>query len=179
MGHILFYGIRTLNSQVAANADLPGLTQSMQPADQFGYEEEDMAPKAKAKAKPAARKRKESAPKKPANGTKARQEPAASDDDIIISFDTDEDEAADTDEDATPKKKRKPATETGGGPLLSPEMQAFLGVQRMNRFKVRHVGPVCDSVTFLPKAWLHGIEFRTSFCSRSDHTSTAAATLLL
>ena len=101
-----------------------------------------MPPKAKAKAKPAARQRTESAPKKPANGTKARKRPAARDndtddeEDIVVDVEDDE-------EDATPKKKRrKPATVTGGGPLLSSEMQAFLGVQRMNRFKVRHVVPI-------------------------------------
>ena len=103
-----------------------------------------MPPKAKAKAKPAVRQRTESAPKKPANGTKARKRPAARDDDT----DDDEDIVIDVenDEDATPKKKkRKPATDTAGGPLLSPEMQAFLGVQRMNRFKVRAAGSICDS----------------------------------
>ena len=142
--------------QHAASTDPPGLTPPMQSADHFDYEEEDMPPKAKAKAKPAARPRTESAPKKPANGTKARKRPAARDDDT----DDDEDIVIDVedDEDTTPKKKkRKPATDTGGGPLLSPEMQAFLGVQRMNRFKVRHVRSICDSITFLAKAWLRDI----------------------
>ena len=108
----------------------------MQPADHFDYEEEDVPPKAKAKAKPASRRTTESAPKKPSYGTKARKRPAARDEDA------DEDEDTDIDEDATPKKKkRKSAADTGGGPLLSPEMQAFLGVQRMNRFKVRWLSP--------------------------------------
>ena len=133
---------------------------SRQFADRFEYEEEDAAPKAKAKAKPAARKRTESAPKKPANGTKARKRPAARDDD------TDEDEDADTDEDKSPKKKKKrPAADTGGGPLLSPEMQAFLGVQRMNRFLVTRVGLIWYSVILLPKAWPRGIDSRGPFCS--------------
>ena len=161
--------------------DLPGLTQSTQPADHFDYEEEDVPPKAKAKAKPAARQRTESAPKKPANGTKARKRPAARDND------TDEEEdivvdVEDDEEDATPKKKRrKPATDTGGGPLLSPEMQAFLGVQRMNRFKVRHVGPICDCDNSLGKgmALWHEIQNAILQCSGSGRTSTAAAIIWL
>ena len=128
-----------------------------------------MPPKAKAKAKPAARQRTESAPKKPANGIKARKRPAARDDDT-----DDEDIVIDVedDEDATPKKrKRKPATDTGGGSLLSPEMQAFLGVQRMNRFKVSCVWPLCDSVFLLAKAWLRGIISRVPICSAQDLTA--------
>lgn len=153
--------------QLSAIPETPGLTQPMQPADQFDYEEEEVPAKAKAKAKPAARQRTEAAPKKPANGTKARKRPAARDNDT----DDDEDIIVDIedDEEATPKKKkRKPATDTGGGSLLSPEMQAFLGVQRMNRFKVRHVGPICNSVAFLAKAWLRGITSRAPICSAQD-----------
>ena len=103
-------------------------------ADHYNEESEEEAqpPRKKAAAKkPAA---KNPPAKKAAASAKAKRRPAAEEEN---GADEDDDEAFDEDEDEKPKKKRKRATgATGGGSALSPEMQEFLGVERMARPQV-------------------------------------------
>lgn len=113
-----------------ASATLWGNYVSYSVVDHYDEETEEEAqplPKKAAAKKPAA---KNPPAKTAAASAKSKRKPTAEEENGA-------DEGSDEDEDEKPKKKRKRATgATGGGSALSPEMQEFLGVERMARPQV-------------------------------------------
>ena len=93
-------------------------------------EEEEPQPKRKAAAK------KPAAAKKAAASTKAKRKAADNDhqDEDVAEEDDEDPEEEEESEDEKPKKKRQKAA--GGGSMLSPELQAFVGAEKMGRFQV-------------------------------------------
>ena len=117
-----------LSCALLAFLTLWGIYLSYSVADHYDEETEEEAqplPKKAAAKKPAAK----NPPAKTATGSaKAKRKPTAQ---------NGADEGSHEDEDEKPKKKRKRATgATRGGSALSPEMQEFLGVERMARSQV-------------------------------------------
>ena len=119
-----------LSCALLASLTLWGNYLSYSVVDHYDEETEEEAqplPKKAAAKKPAA---KNPPAKTAAASAKAKRKSAAEEENGAA-------EGSDEDEDEKPKKKRKRATgATGGGSALSPEMQEFLGVERMARPQV-------------------------------------------
>lgn len=119
-------------------------------ADPRDYEEQEPRPQPKAKA--AAEK---PAPNKAAASTKAkrkapaREEPEDEDDD---------DEEEDDQEEEKPKKRKRKSASAGGGSTISPELQAFLGVEKMGRFQVQ-LPDMCVCIQQLLFSWRQAVLF--------------------